>query len=200
MFFRRRLNLLPQKTGQQNLLIFITLAGVIINWSESDFQRVAKQTRLSERSLFACHQVLVHGVSSVLAAAEQQVFPSALSRAIGVMRDKHESMVEVANQLKEDNVLFKTTAIQVAKSIVGDNLGISDAVIGRVYEGRGISNINGYFVQKISPTTAVIHDISRLNVEPAMNALLSIAYPGYGKKAIVTNVDLAEEKSSDLGR
>lgn len=51
-------------------------------WTEDEFQRVANTTRLSNRTLAACHDVLVGGVPSVDAATRHGVVPPQVSRGL----------------------------------------------------------------------------------------------------------------------
>lgn len=172
-------------------------------WTEPEFQRIALGTKLmerrSERTLAACREVLVEGVSGVDAAARHKMFPAQISRALGVLRDKQADMVKSAEALKSDGALLKFTAAQVAKSMVGDGLVIEDAEPGKAYEGPVIVNTHGFVVQKVG-RGGVIHDLGKLERMPPLNVSLSIVYLKNDEKAVVTEKSLANEQGKDLGR
>ena len=51
-------------------------------WSEAEFDRYAIGTKITERTLDACRDVLVNQVPGVEAARTRKLFPGQVSRAI----------------------------------------------------------------------------------------------------------------------
>jgi hypothetical protein len=56
------------------------------NWTEDEFKRVAATTQLSSRTLAACHDVLVGGVSIGDAAARHNLITPQVSRGIKIIQ------------------------------------------------------------------------------------------------------------------
>ncbi len=166
-------------------------------WTQSEFDRYAFGTKLSDRSLAACKEVLVDGVAGVEAAARHKIFPAQVSRSIALLRNKQAEMLLSAESLKDENALLKYTAAQVAKTMVGASLKIEDAEPGKTYEGPMIVSTHGFVVQKTG-RGAAIHDLGNLPRLPEPNVPVSITYPRNGEKATVT--DLAQQKQKDVGR
>lgn len=168
-------------------------------WTEAEFQRVAIRTRLSDRTLAACKEVLVDGISGIDAAAKHKTFPAQISRAIGVLREKQAGMLESAQALQSGEELLKLTAAQVAKNILGHDLFVKDAVPGQTYEGPVIVNTHGFAVQKVG-RSGVLHDLGKLLNAPPINVSLSIAYPARGGKAVVTEKSQSKAQGKEAGR
>lgn len=168
-------------------------------WTEDDFQRIALSTRLSTRTVAACRAILVDGVSGVEAGALHKMHPAQISRALGVLRDRQEELVESAKTLQSESALLKYTAVQVAKNIVGAGLEIADAEPGKTYEGQVIVNTHGFLVQKVG-RIGVIHDLGKLEARPTLNAVLEIKYPQNGGKAAITDKTNTNEPGKNLGR
>lgn len=168
-------------------------------WTESEFQRVALTTKLSERTLAACRDVLIEGASGIDAAATHKMFPAQISRAIGVLRDKQASMIESAKTMNEGAHLLKFTAAQAAKKIVGPGLAINDAELGKIYVGQVIVITHGFVVQKVGQS-GVMHDLGNLEKMPPLNVSLTITYPKYSDKASVKETLPDVGRGKDLGR
>ena len=171
-------------------------------WTETEFQRISTGVRLSQRTLIACKAVLVDGLSGVDAAAQNKMFPSQISRGLGVLREHQAELVKSAEVLKEEGALFKYTAAAVAKNMVGEGLIIVDAQPGEVYEGRVIVNTHGFVVQQVG-RSGVMHDLGKLEKVPTLNVLLTIAYPNIsvGRTiATVTEHSLTNKVAVEKGR
>jgi len=56
-------------------------------WNDAEFRQAAGKTNLSDRTLKACHEVLVFGTSSAAAAAKVQIDQAQVSRGLRTLRD-----------------------------------------------------------------------------------------------------------------
>ena len=171
----------------------------MILWTEADFQRVALTTKLAERTLAACRDVLVGGVSGVEAAQNWQLFPAQISRSVGILKNKQIEMLESANSLREDSNLLKHTAIQIAKCMMGDKFNVVDAVPGKSYEGPVIVNSHGFLVQKIG-LSGIAHDLGDFKVVPPLNKPLEISYSSRGVSPSVSEIEFPDRRANALGR
>ena len=161
-------------------------------WPEVEFQRVALSTKLSERTLAACHDVLVDGMSGVDAAARNKMFPAQISRAVGTLRDKQLSMVELAETLKDEGALLKFTAHQVAKTLMGE-AAVLDAIPGQSYDGWIVASTPGFLIQKVG-RCAVVHDLGNFEEIPKPNSATVISYPDNGMKAVLSESALVDRR------
>ena len=168
-------------------------------WSEEDFRRAALQTKIAERTLEACRDVLVEGVTPTDAAAKHHIFISAISRATGTLREKHDQMIESAATLAQSREVMKLTAIQVAQNIVGRPLTIKDAEAGKTYEGPIIANTQGYVVQSLG-RTGVIYDLGQFQDQPPLGQYLRIVVPSQGGLLKVHGQEAVLRPGKDIGR
>ena len=166
-------------------------------WSAAEFDRYAIGTKITERTLDACRDVLVNQVPGVEAARTWKLFPAQISRAIATLEAKKEEMVNSAKELQEDSALLKFTATKVAEQIFGSSLNVKDAVAGKSYEGPTIVCTHGFAVQRVG-RGAVLHDLGMLDQVPTPAVSINIAYPVDGQKAKVTKVEATPKK--DLAR
>jgi len=163
-------------------------------WTKSEFQLVSKKTRLSSRTLAACEEVLIDGVAGIDAAAKHQIFPSSLSRALGVLNDKREALQNsILKQSSNENILRMTVG-EMAKNLLGEDLPIKEAVSGQAYEGPVIVNAHGYVVQKVG-RIGVIHDLRNLSGIPPRSIGLSISYEKTGTLGEISVVEKQQAKS-----
>lgn len=162
-------------------------------WTEDAFQRTAISTKLSNRTLAACHDVLVDGLSGVEAGLLHHILPPQISRGLKVLRDRQAEMMENVGLMKDSKMELKSYAVQEARGIAGGDLVVEDAEPGRRYEGPGIVKTLGFMVQRVG-RVGVIHDLGKLQQLPNMNAQLEIEYPKDGGLALVN------EKLPDRGR
>lgn len=165
---------------------------MMIKWTEAEFQRVALNTRLKDRTLDACKAVLVEGLQGNEAADLHKMFPQQVSRAVATLKETRESMLESAQARASGDELLKLTAAQVAKNILGQDLSIKDAERGKSYDGPVIVNTHGFAVQRVG-RSGVIHDLGQLASVPGINLNVSISYPKGAGQALV------EEKVKSLG-
>ena len=170
-------------------------------WSETEFQRVAAGTKLSERTLAACRDVLVDGLPGSEVARKHHVFQSQISRSIGLLQKRQLEIVENASALYFDTTAFlKAAVLQIAKHAIGDNFDVQDASPGRTYEGPILVNSHGFLVQRVG-RTGILHDAGALERIPTSNAAQSITYPRDGVgKASVSEVLPAQETAVGIGR
>lgn len=164
-------------------------------WSDVEFQRVAFSTQLSEKTLAACHDVLVDGMLGTEAAARSGMFPAHISRSIRTLRDKQLSMVELAATLKDDSTLLKFSAHQVAKNLMGPAAVVVDARPGQSYDGWILATTPGFLIQKIG-RIAVVHDIGNFEEMPLPNSATLISYPDAGMKAVLSESSLVDRRQS----
>ena len=156
-----------------------------ILWTEEEFQRIAINTRLSSRTLSACHDVLVDGLSGVDAAKLRSVLPTQISRSINAMRDRQEELLKSVAVLSESANAMKLIAVKEAQQLGGEKAVIKEAVVGQAYEGTCLQITPGFAIQKVG-RFLVIHDLGRLSQEPPTGKRLKIEYPEGGGLASVS--------------
>ncbi|WP_394475160.1 hypothetical protein [Ralstonia mannitolilytica] len=144
-------------------------------WTEDEFRRIALDTRISERTLEACKDVLVGGMLGVDAANKHRMFPSQISRAITTLRDKKAEEMEISSVSKEADEMRQYVASEVARALQGKDFQCVLAQPGQLYEGPIIVQSKGYLVQKVG-RTGVLHDLARFTTIPPLNENLQIAY------------------------
>lgn len=173
-------------------------------WTSEEFKRIAVSTKLSDRTLAACHDVLVEGKSGVVAGLDHQMAPAQVSRGLRVLRDRQSELIRSAHNMKIDTNLLKYTAEQIAKNIKGEGFDIKDPQSGRRYEGVPVVNTHGFLVQQVG-RSGIIHDLGRLERVPTMNNKVGIEYPAGAGQAKVEDlgpalVRRAADRGEDLGR
>lgn len=177
-------------------------------WNGTDFQRVALSTRLSERTLSACRDVLVEGMSGIDAAAKWQLFPAHISRSVGVLKNKQIELLESATTLQKDSNLLKHTVALISKSMFGEKFNVFDAASGQSYDGPIVINSHGFLVQKVR-AHGVMHDLGAFEKIPAINVPLNIDYSNKGPRPVVTDIsrsfidhhsDVRGRRAEDRGR
>ncbi|RWA45621.1 hypothetical protein AU476_00895 [Cupriavidus sp. UYMSc13B] len=162
-------------------------------WTEDEFRRVALNTRISKRTLDACKDVLVDGLSGVAAADKHKMFAPQISRAITTLREKQAEMMEFASVSKDADVMRQYVAAEVAKSLYGQHFQCALAQPGQAYEGPLVVQSTGYFVQKVG-RNGVLHDMARFNNDlPPLQADLRIAYDKDGGLAKVSPVKVPDK-------
>lgn len=169
-------------------------------WSESEFKRVAHGTRLTESSLEACRQVLVFGEANGVAARNNKMFPSQVSRSLGILRNKQAEMVQGAKALLEDGVALKLAAESVAISLLGDGALVFEPSAGQNYEGPVLAVQHGFVIQKLG-RFAALHDLGKFVEQPRVGSMLSISYPRDGGLPSVTDLGSRGRAAGvDVGR
>lgn len=153
-------------------------------WDKTEFDAIAASTRLSDRTIKACAEVLVNGKSGVEAAELHEIFPAAISRGLKTLRERHAELQKQAEIRKDTKDTLKTAVVQSTREMVGDQFVIRDADMGQEYEGVGILKKDGFLVQKVG-IGGVIHDLGRLMKVPQEGAYLKISYPKSGGLAEV---------------
>lgn len=169
-------------------------------WSESEFQRVALGTRLTDSSVNACREVLVFGVPTGVAARNFKMFASQVSRSLGILRDHQTEMVKEAQGQLENGVVLKQAAESVARSLLGDGSLVFDPSAGQNYEGSVLAVQHGYVIQKMG-RFAALHDLGKFAEPPRIGAMLSISYPRDGGQPVVTEMrGLGRDAGPTVGR
>jgi hypothetical protein len=170
-------------------------------WTEFEFQRVALGTRLSDKTLEACRDVLIEGMSGVEVATKHKLFPAQISRSIGTLRDKQREMLVSADALMEGVARMKYTVEQLAKDAMGSKFNVTEAEPGKSYEGPILTGAHGFFVQQVG-RSGILHDSGRLDKIPPHGLLLVIKYPAnaHAGKASVNEKDRAPAPENKLAR
>jgi hypothetical protein len=153
-------------------------------WTEDEFRRVANNTRISERTLDACKDVLVEGISGVAAAEKHKMFAPQISRALTTLRDKQAKMMESASVSKEADQMQQYIATGIARSLVGKDFQCALAQPGQAYDGPLIGQSEAYLIQKVG-RQGVLHDLARFSEHPPLQQNLRIAYDKAGGLAKV---------------
>ena len=181
----------------------------MILWTKSEFDHVASTTRLSDRTLDACRDVLVHGLSGVDAAEKNNILPAQISRGVSTLRERYiEYVAALEKQQKAKDTLraaVKSSVIKYARDLAGEKLVVRDAAMGSEYEGEVLVKEEGFLVQKTG-RSAVIHDLGNLVRVPNVGSYIVIAYPekeGMGKVRITDETSLAQggrARAADTGK
>lgn len=165
------------------------------HWTPQTFGWVADSTNLSERTLNASRDVLIDGMSGVEAAAKHAMPAPQISRAVTTMRRTREEIVESAQAVgAPPSHVSKTSAVEIAKALSGNDLEFIDAERGLNYKGAVFVNSHGFVVQK-AQNVWVIHDLANFVVDPPYNEPIAIFHPMNGSKAIVTALDMPLAKT-----
>lgn len=169
-------------------------------WSDAEFQRVARHTRLAARTLEACHDVMVDGMSGADAARKHKLFHAQVSRSVRALHDRQEAMVNSAVEITIDNeALLKFTVLQIAKKMMGDKFEIVEASPGATYEGPIMNNSHGFLVQRVG-RSGVLHDVGVFASPPPLNCPLLITYAKDGLTATATKSERAPEPEFNPSR
>jgi hypothetical protein len=145
-------------------------------WTPEEFNRSAASTRLSDRTLVACQDVLVNGMSGVDAAERNNVLPAQISRGLATLREKREQYLSTLKDRQSAKDILKASVIQYAREMAGENLVVKDAQPGLQYEGRAVVKLDGFLVQR-NGRNATVHDLGKLDAVPRLDTYLVITYP-----------------------
>lgn len=154
-------------------------------WNDTDFQRAVSNTKLSERTIEACRDVLVNGMSGVDAGIKYSIFPAQISRAIKGIRETGIEMPKLVKSMTKSVLAMKSYAIQEAKVEFPSFDVVSDVEPEKVYLGPIVMKTPGYVVQR-SGRSLIVHDIGKLKQSPGMGNVLEIEYSKSDELATVT--------------
>lgn len=167
-------------------------------WTEDEFRRVAHNTRISERTLEACRDVLVDGISGVAAAEKHKMFAPQISRALTTLRDKQAKIMENVSVAKDADQMQQYIATEVARSLVGKDFECILAKPGHAYEGPMIGQTSAYLIQKVG-RQGVLHDLTRFVEPPPLKTNLRISYDMEGAFAHVGK-PVVQQQVKGVGR
>jgi hypothetical protein len=153
-------------------------------WSDEDFQRVAVTTKLSSRTLAACRDVLVNGLSGVDSGAKHGLLTPQISRALKQLKTLQSELTASVDLMQDSKIALHDYAVKEAKAAAIGAAVVRDAEPGREYEGPTFLRTPGFIIQKVG-RDLVIHDLGKLDCVPGANVNLSIRYPEDGKLASV---------------
>lgn len=154
-------------------------------WTEEELRQVASHTRVNARTIDACRDVLVEGMSGIDAAEKHKMFPSHLSRSLTTLREKQAELNERLAVRQETQNLEQYIASEVGRALVGGDFQCSLAQPGHVYEGSMLANAKGYLVQKVG-RSGVLHAVSAFDQMPPLNQHLTVTYDRESGKASVS--------------
>lgn len=167
-------------------------------WTSGAFDRIAKETELSKRTLDACRLVLVEDMTGVDAEAATGVLRAQISRGLKTLREKD---VKLQNDDLRTTMLrlteyqgavevSKAMAVTEARVLAGEQLSIVDSLPGVSYVGSVLLCTPLHVVQMIGENRAVVHDAGRLERVPVVGAgVMNICYPmEFEKLASVSGV------------
>ena len=169
-------------------------------WTDEEFDRVARVANRTVKTLAACRDVLVEGMSGVNAARKHQTFAAHISRAVHALNEQ-KALLELSDKKSvEQLAVLKTEVGLSAKRLLGPGLLIAEAVSGNTYDGPVVAQEDRFFVQHIG-RFGVIHDQENLNRPLHLNVNTVITYPLDGLKASVDEkVIIVERRKSSLER
>ncbi len=171
-------------------------------WAEVEFERVSRGTRLSDRTLVACREVLVDGKSQGLVAREHNMFPAQISRSLATLRDKQEEMKVEAKAFIKTQLTLKVAAEVLARKIMGEGAQLFAPEAGQEFEGQIVAVDHGYAIQKIG-RCAALHDVGRLPESPKVGDNILVNYPRDGARPTMedrsTGKVLALRRATDVG-
>lgn len=170
-----------------------------MEWTEKEFKRVAVQTRLGEKTVAACHDVLVLGTTGAEAAERHGLRPPHVSRGLKVLGEKRTELraldakdvkaLKLMEAVHGVTSLLNAAAREAAQSIKGEGWIIRESVPGDTYEGAGVVKVGGFFVQDIG-RVGVLHSLQDLASEPMLGKRLEIVYPRTEGKGVVNEIAL----------
>jgi hypothetical protein len=166
-------------------------------WNDEDFKRTAAGSKLEPRTIDACRDVLVQGMSGVVAAEKHNMAATHISRGINNLRDRQIAMVQVAGALAEDIRVLQSAAEKMAIDMFGQGFLLVDAKPGGRYEGGVVVSAHGFMVQKTG-RKGIVHDIGKLNVVPLIGEMVLVRYAAEGN-AIVTECGVGIGKTKSVG-
>lgn len=166
-------------------------------WTDIEFERISISTKLSDRTLAACRDVLIEGMTGKEAAERHKMFPAQISRALGVLRDRREEVRTPTD--KEQYDFKKLLAIRAARELMGESIEVNEPRDGLVYTGPVILNTHGFVVQKVG-RSAVIHELSKLQGLPEVKGDVEIHYPTNGMQAPQIKDNSATKELRGIGR
>ncbi len=160
-------------------------------WTEDEFLGAARKTRISERTLEACKDVLVDGLPGVVAAEKHKMFPAQISRAIAILREKQAEMNELACEADE---VLQEMASEAAKALFGQQFPCALAQPGQTYEGPLVVQSKGYAVQKVG-RLGVLHNLESFGNLPLLplRENVRIGYDKEGGLSLVQSVQIEEK-------
>jgi len=165
-------------------------------WTEEDFQRVALSTKLSEKTLAACRDVLVEGKSGVDAAMLHGVLPAQVSRGKKNLEERLQELSANVEKMSNSREAMKEYAIREAKLFAAGLARVEEAVPGGRYEGPGVLSTPGFIVQRVG-RDLIVHDLGKLSQTPNLHSRLEIEYPKDGGMASLVE---KMERASDKGK
>lgn len=167
-------------------------------WAEDDFLHIARTTRISARTLDACKDVLVEGMTNTAAAEKHKMFAPQISRAVSTLREKQAELLKFATVRKESDEMMQYIASEVAQHLFGREFQTALALPGCRYEGPVVVQSKGYLVQKVG-RSGVLHNLAAFDTPPAMNKNLLIDYDARGLLSSVVDVT-SPAKAGGLAR
>jgi hypothetical protein len=168
------------------------------HWTEDEFRRAATGTRLSPRSIEACRDVLVEGMTGIAAAARHQMLPAQLSRALGTLRERQADFERLATGRAKSGEMEVFTASEVGRAIYGPGFQSSLPDPHTTYEGPVVGCTPVYLIQKVG-RTGILHPLSRLGEVPAVHSNVRISYGDRLEPARVETTQQAA-RGAELGR
>lgn len=164
-------------------------------WTDEEFRRIAQNTRIKDRTLDACRDVLVQGMSGIDAAEKHKMFPAQISRAITTLRTKQAEIIAFPVVRKESAELNQLVAAETAKALLGQGFASRLAQPGQAYKGPLVIQAAGYLVQQVG-RGGVLHDITSFEQIPPLKEEVTIAY---GKEGGMAQVSAAEQIDNGAG-
>ncbi|WP_304350887.1 hypothetical protein [Comamonas testosteroni] len=165
-------------------------------WSEDELRRVAAETRLSARTIDACRDVLVMGMSGVSAAEKHKMFAAQISRSLTTLREKQADMNKPVGLGPESVGLEQYIASEVARALMGQDFECRLAQPGQSYEGPMLAQSKGFLVQKVG-RSGILHPVAGFDHIPTMNTPLTVSYEKGSSKA---QVSMSQERSKGIER
>lgn len=165
-------------------------------WSEDELRRVAAETRLSARTIDACRDVLVTGMSGVSVAEKHKMFPAQISRSLTTLRDKQADLNKAVGVGPASVGLEQYIASEVARALMGQDFECRLAQPGQSYEGPMLAQSKGFMVQKVG-RSGILHPIAGFVQIPPMNTSLTVSYEKGGSMA---QISLSQERSKGIER
>lgn len=156
-------------------------------WTDEEFRRVAQNTRIKDRTLDACQDVLVGGMSGVDAADKHKMFPAQISRAIATLRGKQAELIADPALGTKSSAVSQMVAAETAKALLGQGFESRLAQPGQAYSGPLVIQAAGYLVQNVG-RSGVLHDVANFRQIPPLKEDVTIAYGREGGMARVSAI------------
>ncbi|WP_445267842.1 KfrB domain-containing protein [Trinickia mobilis] len=147
------------------------------------FDRLAKDTKMSPKSLEAARLVMVDGMRPGEAAAKLGLLLPQVSRSTKTLYEKERELRESGQLASPETETVErnlnasyTLAVQRAREQAGEETVLSAAEPNKSYLGTAIARTDMHVVQDLGRGQLVIHELAKLQRVPVIGSMFDIKY------------------------